>query len=235
MLTDGCRGQLPPRYSEPWPTGFRERVERALTPGATILDVGSGSRATIAREERPSPSHYVALDRSAAELAAAPAGSYDEVWVRDVTERVPELVGRFDLAVSWNLFEHVRPIDAALAYVRAYLRPGGRLVALLSGAFAVFAVANRLVPGELGRRVMQRLHGRDPDTVFRSYYDRCWYGALETVLRSWSEAEIVPLYRGAEYFNFSPLLRRAYVRYEDWAAEGGHRNLATHYLVDAVR
>jgi hypothetical protein len=76
---------------------------------------------------------------------------------------------------------------------------------------------------------------RDPETVFHAHYDRCWYGALERTLAPWSRAEIVPIYQGAEYFNFALPLRGAYVAYENWAAGRGHLNLATHYLVEAVR
>ena len=232
---DGNGAGLPARYSDPWPTGFDERVRAALVPGAIVLDLGCGSRPTIPPLARPPGCRYVALDEAREELAAAPPGSYDEVWVRDLTVASPELAGRFDLAVSWNLFEHVRPIDAALANVRAYLRPGGRMVALLSGAFSAFALPGRLLPKRVTGVLLERLLERDPSTVFRSHYDRCWYGALTRLLAGWSHAEIVPLYRGAEYFNFSPALRRAYLRYENWACAGGHRNLATHYLVDAVR
>ena len=232
---DGKGANLPARYSDPWPTGFGERVRDALAPGAVVLDVGCGSRPTIPPLERPAGCRYVALDEAREELAAAPAGSYDEVWVRDVTVPVPELAGRFDLAVSWNLFEHVRPLDAALANVRTYLRPGGRMIALLSGAFSAFALGGRLLPTRAAAVLMERLLGRDPGSVFRSHYDRCWYGALVQLLSGWSQAEVVPLYRGAEYFNFSPALRGLYLRYENWACTGRHRNLATHYLLDAVR
>jgi hypothetical protein len=36
------------------------------------------------------------------------------------------------------------------------------------------------------------------------------------------------------YWRFFSPLQRAYLVYEDWAA-AGHKNLATHYLVDARR
>ena len=227
--------ELPARYFDSWPTGFDERVTSALVPGAVVLDLGCGSRPTIPPAARPPGCRYAALDEARDELAAAPPGSYDEVWVRDVTVPSPELVERFDLAVSWNLFEHVRPIDAAVENVRTYLRPGGRMVALLSGAFSAFALGGRVLPTRVAATLLERLLGRDPSTVFRSHYDRCWYGALVPLFRTWSEVDVVPLYRGAEYFRFSPPLRRAYLRYENWACAGGHRNLATHYLVDAVR
>jgi hypothetical protein len=43
----------------------------------------------------------------------------------------------------------------------------------------------------------------------------------------------MPLYRGAVYFRFSRPLLKAYLGYENWAAQGNHRDLATHYLIEA--
>lgn len=234
MSGDSDNG-LPPRYSLPWRTTFEQRAIAAIGPDAEVLDVGCGATPSIPPQQRPAACRYVALDISAIELEAAPTGSYDEIWVRDAAEPVPELRDRFDLIVSWHAFEHLTPLEQALDHLRSYLRPGGTLVAMLSGAFAAFALANRLVPDRIGHALLERLTARDPRTVFHSYYDRCWYCALEELLARWSQVEIVPHYRGAEYFNFSPLLRKLYVRYEDWAAAGDHRNLATHYLLDAVR
>ena len=226
---------LPERYAEPWREAFEARAAAGLGAGAQVLDLGGGLRAAIPPERRPPRCRYVGLDLSAEELGSAPAGSYDELWVRDAVEPVPELAERFDLVVSWHALEHLKPLERVLENVRSYLKPGGRLLATLSGAFAAFALLNRVLPDRAGKALMARLLGRDPGTVFHSHYDRCWYGALEPLLAPWSRAEIIPLYRGAEYFNFSPLVRRLYVRYEDWAAHGLHRNLATHYLVDAIR
>jgi SAM-dependent methyltransferase len=226
---------LPERYAEPWREAFELRAASAAVAGAHVLDLGGGRRPAIPHERRPQGCRYAGLDVSAEELSAAPPGSYDEVWVRDAAAPVPELAGRFDLVVSWQALEHVRPLDLALENVRGYLKPGGRLLAMLSGRFAAFALVARLLPDRAGKELMARLIDRPPDTVFHSHYDRCWYGALDRMLASWSRAEIIPLYRGAGYFDFSPLLRGIYVRYEDWAARGMHRNLATHYLVDAMR
>ena len=55
------------------------------------------------------------------------------------------------------------------------------------------------------------------------------------LLAPWSRWEIVPRYYGAMYLSFAPMLEGLYVIYENWAERGGHRNLATHYLVSAWR
>ena len=224
----------PARYRDPWLEPFERRCLEGLAPGARILDVGGGARPSLARADRPPGSVYVALDTSAEQIRKAGPGAYDEVHLASATERLPQLVGQFDLVVSWQALEHVRPLDRVLENVHAYLRPGGRFVALVSGTFAAFAVAGRLVPHSVATRAMSRLLGRQPETVFPAHYDHCWHGALTTLLRPWARAEVVPLFRGGGYFSFSPPLARAYLAYESWAERGAHANLATHYLIDAT-
>ncbi|MDX6511633.1 MAG: hypothetical protein QOE36_1137 [Gaiellaceae bacterium] len=225
--------QLPGRYAG-W-SSLRDlldrRVESVLVPEMTVLDVGAGRRPTILPEERPSATAYVGLDVELAELTGADPGSYDEAHAGSVVTWVPAFESRFDLVVSCYAFEHVKPMPEALENIRRYLRPGGMLIALFSGSFSAHAVANRVLP----EAVAARLIGREPETKFRAHYDRCWYGALERDLASWSAARISPLYLGAPYFAFSPALRRAYVAYENVAARQPHRNLASHYLLEATR
>jgi hypothetical protein len=177
----------------------------------------------------------VGLDVSASELELAPLGSYDELWVRDVVQHEPELVERFDLILSWQVIEHVKPIKTAFDNLHSYLVPQGRLVALFSGAFSAFALINAIVPDRMGTWAMEKLLRRPPDTVFPAYYDHCWYSGLERVLAPWNRMEIVPLFRGAGYFGFSQPLQRMYLHFEEWARKGNHNNLATHYLVDGTR
>lgn len=213
---------------------FESRARPALRPGVAILDVGSGRRPALPTGMRHG-SFYVGLDISLDELQEAPEGSYDEVIAADVVEPREELRDRFDLIVSWQVLEHVTPLDVVLENLRSYLRPGGRIVALLSGSFSAFALLNKALPAKAGVWIMERLLGRHPDTVFPAHYDRCHHAALVKLLKSWSWADVVPLYHGAVYFSFSRRLQEAYLAYENWASTSGHRNLATHYLIEAHR
>lgn len=230
------RGTLPPRYDEPYRAEFDRHLAAALAPNLRVLDVGAGRKPTVAPEDRPAGCHYVGLDLSSAELAKAGPAAYDHTIVGDVTTRIAELEGAFDLVISWQVLEHVRRLDETFSHLHAYLRPGGRVVAQLSGGRSVFGVVNRVLPERLGRWALVRLVGKNPAYVFPAYYDRCWYDALAAVLDDWSHYEIVPLYVGAmPYFRFSRLARAAYVAYEEWTYRTNRRNLASYYVVDAVR
>lgn len=228
-------GRLPTRYAERWVAPFYERVEPALSSGVAILDVGSGRTPTIPPKQRPADCHYVGLDVSAAELEAAPEGSYDETVVGDLTQRDARLGERFDLIVSWQVLEHVASLEDGLANLHSYLRPGGRLVAQLSGSFAVFALASRIVPHRLSVWMMDRLLGIEPETRFETRFDRCYHRALTGLLAAWSSHEIVPRYNAGGYFRFSRPLLRSYLAYENWLARTNRRNLATHYIIVGIK
>jgi SAM-dependent methyltransferase len=238
-LTRVCRaaftGRLPQRYEEFWREEFDATVRGALHPGIRVLDVGSGRRPTVPADQRPPGCLYVGLDLSAAELADAPPGSYHETYTSDVGVFVPALEERFDLVLSFQVLEHVAPLELAMDNMRRYLRPGGRMLVHFSGAFSAFGLLNRVVPQAVTPWLLHRLLGRDPRNVFPPRYDKCWYEALEPIMRPWNSATITPRWRGASYFRFSRFLRAVYVTYEEWARTGQHRNLAPYYLVDATR
>src|SRR5687768_1406571 len=102
---------LPPRYAERWRDAFEDRLKEELRPGVRILDVGSGRRPALAIEMRPEGCFYAGLDISEAEMLRAPVSSYDEYYVSDVTKRVEEFKGQFDVVISWQVLEHVKPLD----------------------------------------------------------------------------------------------------------------------------
>src|SRR4051794_14834815 len=208
---------MPARYEERWLDPFEALLAPDLVPGVAILDVGSGRRPTVAAADRPAGCAYVGLDVSSEELEAAPIDAYDETVVGDVTRRTPELDSRFDLVVSWQALEHVKPLPAALENLRLCLRPGGHLVLQVSGRYAIFSLVGRVVPHRAGTWMMQWLLGREPGTVFPAWYDGCYCGALEQMFGEWSVAEIIPRYKGAEYLSFSRALQRLYLGYETWA------------------
>lgn len=231
------RVPLPARYQTPWREPYEAAIAVRLKPDNSVLDIGSGRNPSIDKEMRPSGVTYVGLDLSAGELAAADPGAYDEAVVSDITQPVPDLQGRFDLAVSWQVLEHVRPLDHAIENIATYLRPGGTLVALFSGTWSAFGVANKLIPDRVGSelvgRVMRRKNSDRP--VFPAHYDRCYDSALRRLFADWGAVRIEPYFRGATYFHFAPPLQRLYLAYENLISRRPMPNLATHYLVVATR
>jgi SAM-dependent methyltransferase len=222
-----------PRYRDDWMVSFHDAIRQNARDGSVILDIGSGRQPSVPAALRGPAGSYIGLDLSEAELRRAGPDAYDRLIVANLTELVPALVGTVDLAVSWQVLEHVAPMSAALANIQDYLRPGGVLIAGFSGAWSAFAIPNRIVPHALARLALGRLLGRDPETVFPAPYDSCTYSAMKSILAGWSDVQIVPRYRGAGYFGFLPPLQWLYLKFEDLLERGHHLDLATHYLVVA--
>jgi SAM-dependent methyltransferase len=213
---------------------FAVRLAPYLHAGVRILDIGAGASPTVPPAERPPKTVYVGLDRSADGLRSADPGAYDEALIQDI--RTPlEREAWFDLAVSWQVFEHVRGLDLVIENARRALKPGGALVAQLSGSNAIFSQAARIIPHRARTWAMRHWLDHDHEGKFPLEHERRTAGRLEQLLRPWSTAEIVPYYRGATYLGAWRLLQRAYLRYENAIARRDMRNLATHYLVIATR
>lgn len=224
---------LPARYHAGWGAEFWERVDQALRPGASVLDVGAGRRPTIPPGERPEGVYYVGLDRSAGELTTAPEGSYDDMVAVDAHVVFPALADRFDLILMWQVLEHFEDLAVAASVLRRYARDGGVLVAQLSGRNAVYAIANRVLPEVVSSRVVSFLMRRPSETVFPARYDRCSASGLREAFAEWSCLEVIPFWRGAGYFTRLGPLRNLYLSYENWIVRTGREDLATHYMIAA--
>ena len=229
-------GDLPLRYQRKLEYEFHERIDAAMAPGMKILDVGSGRLPCRTPDFRPSDCHYVGLDISASELATAKPGSYDECVVADVAgPRDERLVGQFDLVVSFQVLEHVRPLDQALDNMYAYLRPGGRLVAQMSGTFMPFSLLGKVIPQRPKVWLLHNLLDREPAEIFPAHYDHCYASALRRLTQDWDEVEIVALHRGAAYLHFSKSLRALYLVYERSLTRRHLDDLAAYFIVDAQK
>jgi SAM-dependent methyltransferase len=227
-------GLLPDRYAHQMQDELFARVQPLLVPDVAILDVGAGRYPTISTGDRPPGCRYIGLDIEAEEIGAAGPDAYDEGIVGDVTEPLGR-DGEFDVVLSWQVLEHVSPLAGAFENLRLALRPGGTLLAQLTGSNAAFAVFGRLLPHRAKLWVATRLLGHREEEKFPTRYDRSSDRALASLLEPWSEFTIVPFYRGAVYFKFSRPLMRAYLAYESAIERRRATNLATHYLIVARR
>lgn len=227
----------PARYEEPWKERFDDLVVERLGPGMTVLDVGGGRHPALPVELRPDRVTYIGLDPDVRELAAAPEGSYDLVFAHTAESLIPELEGTVDLAISWQVFEHLHSLEAALDNIYRYLRPGGSLVSMFSGRWSAFAVVNRMIPQRIGFPIVDRVAKRTArgKPIFPAHYDRCSASALRQLTANWSHVDILPLFRGAAYFSFARPVLQAYLRYENAISQRQYSDLATHYLLAANR
>ena len=228
------RGQLPRRYSEyghGWRANFKDLAKPTWHTGATVLDVGAGRRPVFLPCERPPGVKYVGLDVLQSELDAAPVASYDETIAADASEHLQRLDRQFDLIVSWQVFEHLRSVPAALDNFYDYLKPGGLAVISLSGRYSLFGLINMLLPPRLGAGIVSHVMRRDRDTVFPAYYDHCYRSALDRLVQHWTSAHIVSAWAGAMYFRTLKPVQSAYIFYEEWAAASRYEDLATHYFM----
>ncbi len=227
-------GRLPARYDHRLQDVFLAQVDPLMRPGVRILDVGAGRAPTIPVADRPAGCRYVGTDIDAAELQAAPPGSYDLTLAADATRPLPT-DERFDLILSWQVLEHVDSMSAALRVIHGALVDGGTLVAQLSGSRAAFALLARALPHPLRVLAMTRLLGHAEEEKFPTRYDACTDRQLHMLLNGWSRVEVIPFYRGGSYFLFSHPMLRGYLAYENIIARRDLRALATHYLVVATR
>lgn len=231
-LEDVRAGRLPSRYGYRMQDVFLEHVRPLLVPGVQILDVGAGRSPTLASTDRPDGCRYLGLDISGEELQAAVEGSYDEIYVHDIVAPLPDL-RELDLIISWQVLEHVSSLPQALANLRAMLRPGGTLLAQLSGSFAAFALAARVIPHRLRVKAMARYLGHGEELKFPTHFDRCNARSIEKLLSDWESSEVVSHFRGAPYFSMSRPLQRLYLSYENLLESHSVDTLATHYLIIA--
>jgi SAM-dependent methyltransferase len=231
-LGDVAAGRLPERYGYRMQDVFLAHLLPRLVDGVHILDVGAGRAPTIAPEDRPPGCWYAGLDISAVELTAAPPGSYDQVLVQDVATPLGD---QFDVALSWQVLEHVADVEAALENLRQALRPDGRLIAQLTGSRAAFALIGRALPDRARHHALTRTLGHPAEEKFPLSRGTRTASTLERQLRRWRRTEIIPFYRGATYFSPLRPLQRAYLSYESALARRQLRNFATHYLLIAER
>ena len=198
---------------------------------------GPGPKPVVPPASRPRGCHYVGLDLSGAELERAGPAAYDERVVADIGQYSAALQSRFDLVISWQVLEHVGSMRAALDAQYRALVDGGRMVAMLSGALGAYALLARVIPYRVSTPIQERLLGIKGADKFPTRYDSCRASRLSALLteRGWRSHEIEALYKGGGYFRFSPALLRLYLRYENAICRAGRHELATHYIIDAVR
>ena len=119
---------------------FLAEVLRRVPEGADVLELGCGSGIPVAKALVEGGRRYTGVDISSAQLALArehvPAGTFAK---SDFTS-MEQPDGSLDAVVSFYAFNHVPPAEQAPTIERAFawLRPGGRFCATLTGGGDAF-------------------------------------------------------------------------------------------------
>lgn len=187
--------------------GNREFLESVVPQnvrrGAVVYDVGGGKNPVISPARKAELGvRVIGLDIDAAELAAAPAGSYDQTAPADIS--VYRGPGNGDLVICQALLEHVRDTDGAFGAISSILKPGGHALIFVPSRNAAYARLNLLLPERLKRWVlftifpeMLRDHG------FPAFYNQCTPAGFERISRQHQLiTEDRRLYFQSDYFRF---------------------------------
>jgi SAM-dependent methyltransferase len=209
--------------------GYHAALRRRLAVAQRVLDLGCGDNAALDQYRRPGREVW-GVDRQRHPRLVSPE------WFRLLSPagRAPFPDAVFDLIASCWVLEHVAQPERFLAEVRRLLRPGGAFVALTINARHYVTWLTRcvqLLPHAVTQRVVRTLYGREPHDTFPTYYRLNAPGQLRRAARGAGlEVGEVVRFANADYFRFSPLLRRTAVVC-DWLLERAAGGLGRLYLV----
>lgn len=190
-------------------------LPRALQADSTVYDLGGGSRPCVSREQKARLGlRLVGLDVSGDELAAAPAGTYDQAIVADLCTYTGS--GTADSVICQATLEHVPDTVGAMRGLATCVRPCGAVYLFAPCRNAVFARMNLILPERLKQFMLfnlfpEKAKGHDG---FRAFYDHCTPGQIEAIARSNGlEIEERRLFWTSSYFFiFTP----AYLLWRIW-------------------
>jgi glycosyltransferase involved in cell wall biosynthesis/ubiquinone/menaquinone biosynthesis C-methylase UbiE len=169
-----------------------------------LVDVGAGADSSFIDVLRKDGRrlHASGVDVEADALAANTA--LDQRYVADVArERLPFADGSIDCVTSRSVLEHLPDVDALVAESARVLAPGGYSIHLCSCRNAPFAIAGRVLPHRIARRLLFAVL---PESVgsqgFRTYYRRCTPKELRETFTShgFEVVEERISYRSSQYF-----------------------------------
>ena len=103
-----------------------------LAGAERVLDVGAGEGQLSRLAASSGASTVVGVDPAWAQLAVARQRGGGPVYVRGVAAALPFPPAVFDAVVACLVFEHIGPLDQAVAEVSRVLAPGGRFLFFLN-------------------------------------------------------------------------------------------------------
>jgi SAM-dependent methyltransferase len=178
--------------------------------GQIVLDVGGGKECPFLQDvDEPAAHLIIAFDCSEKELKH---NVVDNRVVGDAAMKgLPFRNQSVDLIVSRSVVEHIRDNGTFFENCAQALRPGGTMIHVFPGRFAPFALANRILPNRLSRRLLDYFLPEwvDRDTCgFVAFYDRCHYSAMQDLIRRHgfeSARYVFAYYQGIYYTSVFPI------------------------------
>jgi SAM-dependent methyltransferase len=168
-----------------------------------VADVGAGRTTPYAVAGLPGV-ELVGIDILAEDLAAN--AELDRRVQHDLLSgRMPDEAREAGLITSRMVLEHLADQQAFAAEIHRSLAPGGRTVHLFAGRYSLFAIANRLMPDAVAKRILYRLR---PESVevggFVTYYDRTNARGIRQVFEraGFSNVRTEVSYEVSQYFHF---------------------------------
>jgi SAM-dependent methyltransferase len=195
---------LPAEYGIDGNSDFLDHwIAPYIAPEAVLYDIGGGKNPVISLEQkRRLGLRVIGLDIDGRELAAAPAGVYDETICADVTRYKGQADA--DVVICQALLEHVRDVQAAVGAIGSILKPGGTALLFLPSRNAVFARINLLLPEWLKRRILYAIFpATKRDQGFPAFYNRCTPRDFRRIAENKRlSVEAVKTYFRSGYFSF---------------------------------
>jgi SAM-dependent methyltransferase len=195
---------LPPAFRVDGNRDFLDSVvPENVRPGTVVYDVGGGKNPVISPQRKARLGlRVVGVDIDAAELADAPAGSYDQTACADITRY--QGAGDADLVICQALLEHVRDTEGAFRAISSILKPGGRALVFVPSRNAVYARLNLLLPEAWKRWILFSIFpSMERDHGFPAFYNQCTpagFSRLSSLHQL--ETENRRLYFQSDYFRF---------------------------------
>jgi SAM-dependent methyltransferase len=206
-----------------------------------IVEVGGGRDPLFALEDvKRLGVEMTVNDISEGELAVLPKGYKTACFdvAGDIT-RVAHLRGRFDLAFSRMVFEHVADGRRAWSNLFELLAPGGVALAFIPTLYAAPFIINKLLPDKLAASIVKLLFANrtdEEDPVFPARYSWCFTDErLQRMLAGigYREVLVLPFY-GHDYYESFPVVRDVNAWFTEIARRKDWRLLSSHAYI-AVR
>lgn len=227
-----------------WAWDNYENVVRGLVRlmhAHRLLEVGGGRDPLFQADEiRALGIEMTINDISQTELDVLPDTYHKACFdVAGDISAVADLRGRFDLAFSRMVFEHVADGQRAWKNLYELLAPGGVALAFIPTLYSLPFVINWLIPDDVAHKIVKALYKNrtdEEDPVFPARYS--WTFASERKMKpmlnaiGYSEVEILPFY-GHGYFEPFPIVRDIHDRFTAFARRHDWRMVASYAYIAA--